>query len=371
MRKVITINLNNNAFQIDEDGYEALRQYLESAERALTGNPDHAEIMADLEQAIADKCRLALGQYKTVVNSAEIGRILKEMGPVVTHEEAAPSSAGSTGGTTSAPDAPSRARRLYRIPDDQKWSFTGVCNGLAAYASVDVTWVRTAFILLTVFTGGFWFIAYGVLVFVLPVARSPEEVAVAHGQPFSAQELVDGFRKKKQDFRAARRARRNRNRDGHWFSAQPLAAGAAPRAPGAAARVAGGVMLPVVTLLSATWFAAMAITAIMVWHAYQPIGAHWPHGHWHVAELPRWLPLVAVLVIYGLLALPIAAGRRTALYYANGGRTHGWADVWSGLLWIALVAVLLLVAWTVLPQVRELMQNLFDWPRNSWTANWM
>ncbi len=130
-------------------------------------------------------------------------------------------------------------------------------------------------------------------------------------------------------------------------------------------------MLPVLTLLSASWFAATAIAAFMVWHAYQPIGVHWPHGHWNSSDLPRWMPLVAVLVVYGLLALPIGAGRRAALYYANGGRTHGWADVWSGLLWMALVVVLLLVAATVLPQVRELLQAMFDWPRHNWTAGWI
>ena len=31
MQKVITINLNGNAFQLDEDGYEALRAYLGDA----------------------------------------------------------------------------------------------------------------------------------------------------------------------------------------------------------------------------------------------------------------------------------------------------------------------------------------------------
>jgi hypothetical protein len=66
MRKVTTINLNNNAYQIDDDGYDALRGYLDNAARALAGNPDREEILADLEQAIADKCRLTLGAHKTV-----------------------------------------------------------------------------------------------------------------------------------------------------------------------------------------------------------------------------------------------------------------------------------------------------------------
>ena len=39
MQKVITINLNGNAYQLDEDGYEALRAYLAEARRSSAGIP--------------------------------------------------------------------------------------------------------------------------------------------------------------------------------------------------------------------------------------------------------------------------------------------------------------------------------------------
>ncbi len=195
MRKVTTINLNNNAYQIDEDGFEALREYLERAERALASNPDRAEILADLEQAIADKCRLALGPYKTVINTAEIDRILKEMGPVSGSTEDAGTDAGAAAAHSgSTAGAGSRPRRLYRVREGQKWS--GVCNGLAAYAAVDVTWVRVAFVALTLFPFGLGLLMYVVLLFLMPIATTPEEIAAAHGQPVSAQELVDRAKKK-------------------------------------------------------------------------------------------------------------------------------------------------------------------------------
>ena len=47
----------------------------------------------------------------------------------------------------------------------------GVCNGIAAYLNVDVTWVRIAFVLLTIFSSGVWFVVYLVLMFVVPVRR--------------------------------------------------------------------------------------------------------------------------------------------------------------------------------------------------------
>ncbi|HTQ35855.1 MAG TPA: PspC domain-containing protein [Steroidobacteraceae bacterium] len=361
MRKVTTINLNGNAYQMDEEGYEALRRYLEDAGRSLEGNPDRAEIMADLEQAIAEKCRLVLGPYKTVVSAAEIGRIVQEMGPVA--GGSAGDSTAEPGGASASGAAP-RPRRLYRISEGQK--IAGVCNGLAVFAGVEVAWVRVAFVLLAIFTGGFWLAVYCVLIFVLPVACSPEELAAARGQPFNAQELVDRVRKKHADFRAERRAQREWGRHAQWYP-HGVTAGVPPQPPGPAARVAGGVMLPVFTVLSAGWFALMAVAAVMVWHTYMPPG-YWPPAHGYLAHLPRWMALLAVVAIYALLALPIGAGRRTALYYANGGHQHGWADAWSGLLWIALVAVALVAAWAWLPQLQDVLHQLLG-PRRG--AGWI
>ncbi len=219
MRKVTTINLNHNAYQIDEDGYEALRQYLENAERALVNNPDRAEILADLEQAIADKCRLALGSYKTVVSAVEIERILKEMGPVVgsSDDAAASASGAASAGPTSAPGC-IRARAGCTASSMSR-------NGRAYAAASPIRRRRCDLGARGIrdadhFTGGFWLIAYFVLVFAMPVANTPEEIAAAHGQPFNAQELVDRVKKKHEDFRSERQARRM-NRRSHFFTAHP------------------------------------------------------------------------------------------------------------------------------------------------------
>src|SRR5438045_1753156 len=82
MNKVITINLNGNAYPIEERGYETLLGYLDAANAQLKENPDRAEIISDLEQAIAEKCRNFLNPRKTVVTAVEIEQIIKEMGPV-------------------------------------------------------------------------------------------------------------------------------------------------------------------------------------------------------------------------------------------------------------------------------------------------
>ena len=156
MNKVITINLNGHACQLEEEAYERLRAYLESAARQLAGNPDRAEILHDIEQSIADKCRAALGSFRTVVLLPAIEAILAEMGPVVDGTGSAPggeataaagreSAAGAGPGPASAPagSAGTPVRRLYRVQEGAMLG--GVCNGLAAFLGLPVVIIRMLF----------------------------------------------------------------------------------------------------------------------------------------------------------------------------------------------------------------------------------
>src|ERR1700723_2907844 len=100
MNTVIIINLNGNAFHLEEPGFHSLRAYLERAQEQLKDNPDKTEIMADLEQAIADKCAHFLRPHKNVLTAAEIDGVLKEMGPVQSENaaDAGAASANSSAG---------------------------------------------------------------------------------------------------------------------------------------------------------------------------------------------------------------------------------------------------------------------------------
>jgi phage shock protein PspC (stress-responsive transcriptional regulator) len=197
MRKVITINLNGKAYQIEDDGYEALRRYLDRAEAQLAGNPDRQEILSDLEQAIGDKCGGFLGAHKNVVSAAEVEQVIQQMGPV--EDSLGESTAGAAADPAAGGGAP-RVRRLYRLAE--KKLLAGVCTGLAAYFGVDVVLVRILVVALTLCTGVVAF-GYLLMIFIVPRADTPAEVAAAHGLPFSARDVVDRAKKKYAAFRAA------------------------------------------------------------------------------------------------------------------------------------------------------------------------
>jgi len=194
MQIVITINLNGNAYQLDEQGYEALRAYLAHAEAQLGGNPDASEIIRDLEQSIAEKCLRLLGPGKTVVTTAEIAQILREIGPVET-----------TGNASHPTPSAAPPKRVYQIREGAMVS--GVANGFAAYFNIDPTIVRVAFVVAAVVEMTEYdrppLLAVGLyllLVFLVPYAKTSEERAAAQGAsaglPYKLQNAVEKVKAK-------------------------------------------------------------------------------------------------------------------------------------------------------------------------------
>jgi phage shock protein PspC (stress-responsive transcriptional regulator) len=181
MNKVLIINLAGRAYSVEEEGYEALRRYLSDAKQALESNPDQAEVLGDIEAAIAEKCAAYLTAHKNVITALEIEHILRDMGPVGTDGSA---EQGGAGRQSASP------KRLYQVREGAMLS--GVCNGLAAYFDLDVTLVRILFVALTILTSGAFILAYFVMTLVIPHADTPQERAAAMGRgSLTAQELID------------------------------------------------------------------------------------------------------------------------------------------------------------------------------------
>lgn len=193
MRKVTTINLNGRAYQLEEQAYEKLQAYLRRAEANLADDPDKAEVMSDIEQAIADKCDRSLTAGKDVVSEKQVAVILEQMGEVESEEEkgAKPTAAEPAG------------KRLYVIREGAM--LMGVCTGVGAYLGIDANLVRVAFILLTLATGGFWVLVYLLLGLLLPAAKTEADLAEAYGKPLTAQAIVEHAKERAPDAASMRR----------------------------------------------------------------------------------------------------------------------------------------------------------------------
>ncbi len=146
MQKVVSISLNGISYQLEEPGYDQLRNYLERAESRLKDSPDRAEVMADLEQAIGEKCRAtAQSPQDGRERPAEVGTHHRGDGPGGIRRrkdgERRPREANAEPGAAAAPvEGPRRASACSRFAKARCGA--GVCNGIAAYMGFDVTWVR-------------------------------------------------------------------------------------------------------------------------------------------------------------------------------------------------------------------------------------
>jgi phage shock protein PspC (stress-responsive transcriptional regulator) len=371
MRPVISVSLNGRAYQLEDDAHAALADYLDAAARALAGNPDRAEILGDLEQAIADKCERCLGPHKTVVARNEIEQVIREMGPVDSGAASGAQPDGMSSGAeargsgaegAAAQPGAATSKRLYQISDGALIS--GVCKGIAVYLDVDVTPVRVIFAVAAVLTGGLAILAYLVMMFIVPYASTPEEQAAARGLPFNARVLVEQAKLKaaqladaathaamnnhsaaraqwKAEWRKARAQWRQEWRRSHaeWrayrWAGTPT--GPTPPAP-------PPPMPPLAHFISSGIWAALGLLGVVVtliWllALFSLITSGAVFG-WNPFHLPLWADVIGILLVYQAVIWPLRAVRHglTPRFY---GYSYPWHAFWDALvgLFILIVAV--------------------------------
>lgn len=380
MRRVITVSLNGNAFQFEEDACTQLDAWLDDAARTLAGDPDRQEIIADLEQAIADKCQRFLGPHKNVLTRAEIDTVLAEMGPV--HAPEAPQSPGAQRppSADAAGAAPGPApRRLYQISEGAMIS--GVCNGIAAYFSIDVTLVRVLAVALAFLSFGLAVLAYVILMFVVPYATTSEERAAAHGMPFNARVLVErtkqkarefardagaragsewrqGWRHARAEWRAARRQARAQRREARWQARWAQTPAAQPAGIAQPMYYTAHVFTRLAMMAVGLLLAALSIACVLSALSFLTTGAFF--GRALPFHAPAWVILVGLFLCYGMISSPLRHARRAA-FVDTWPHPGGWLAGLDAVLMLGVLIVLGVWAAHHMDQVNALAAQLRDW----------
>lgn len=365
MERVVTINLNGNPYQLEEPAYDALRAYIARAQTVLADNPDKAEIIRDLEQAIADKCGGYLSLSKTVISANEMARILGEMGPVEGEsEDAAPRA--ESGGESEGP-----RRRLYRIKD--RAVISGVCSGIGAYFDLDPNVIRIIFVLGALFTSGFGIFVYIILMFAIPSAHTSEEWAAAHGVPFNAQEIIDRAKREygrfaddsakswRREQRAWRREWREQQRS--WSESQQAWDGSAtamppPQPAGYLTRMFAGLFALVFSLITAALLICFLIALFSLLLEGAVLGWTPP------VDMPMWLAIAILAIGYAAISAPFSAMQRASYATVSGHRSRGGAEFLVTIALVALAIWLTYLYWpgaaALIDQAPDALQNLRD-----------
>jgi phage shock protein PspC (stress-responsive transcriptional regulator) len=179
MKKNISINISGIIFHIEEDGYDKLKEYLETIHRYFSSYDDSSEIIADIENRIAEIFLSKLKDGIQVITIEDVEALMATMGgikdfkEIEVEEEPEPEPQGSySEGEGSSTYQKTETRRLYR--DEKRKILGGVLSGIAHYFSIDSLWTRLIFIVLFF---GVWFfpsipalmaIAYIVLWIIIP-----------------------------------------------------------------------------------------------------------------------------------------------------------------------------------------------------------
>jgi phage shock protein PspC (stress-responsive transcriptional regulator) len=176
----VTVTLNRSTLQFDEAAFQRLELYLADARRTLDANPDQGEILADLEQAVADQCSRRLAAGAGIVTLAELQPALDEIGSV------------QAPGPAVAPASASRP--LQQVSEGAVVS--GVCRGLARYFGLDVMLLRIAAVLLLFATGGGMILVYLVLMLLMPYAPLERGGAPLRWLPARCRRFIEYVRGK-------------------------------------------------------------------------------------------------------------------------------------------------------------------------------
>ena len=187
MKKTITVNLGGRAFQITEDAYAQLSDYLSSIADCLKSHEGGEEIAADIESRISELCEERL-QHNAIriIDCGLVNDMIKRIGNpenMFAMNDDAGETAGKNGtaGDADVDGGDANARRVgadnrfYRNVDDKM--IAGVVSGLSVYlehkhpnAKLDKTALRIVAAVLLVALPPLTLIVYLLVWLVVPAA---------------------------------------------------------------------------------------------------------------------------------------------------------------------------------------------------------
>ncbi|WP_370089935.1 PspC domain-containing protein [Ekhidna sp.] len=182
MKKNISINIGGIIFHIEEDGYDKLKNYLDSVNKYFSSFEDSKEIIDDIEGRIAEIFLSKLDDGKQIITKEDVNDLIATMGTTKDFEASIESEPEEKPEEEPEKDekkeeAPKseyeKAKRLYR--DNKRKVIGGVAAGIANYFGMDPIWVRLlmlAFLFNIFFWGlsGFTFLAYIILWIAVPAS---------------------------------------------------------------------------------------------------------------------------------------------------------------------------------------------------------
>ena len=186
MKKTLTVSLNGRSYELEEDAFKMLDEYLKQLESYFAEDAGKQEILSDIESRIADHFDESSRVRGVVIGAAEVRRVIEIMGT--------PSDIAD-GEKVPKAEKPHRSyRKLYRNMDDKVLG--GVCSGMGCYWNVEPLLFRIIFII-SIFWGGLGLLVYAILWIAVPPALTTTQKLEMRGEEVTAENIGKSFENKK------------------------------------------------------------------------------------------------------------------------------------------------------------------------------
>lgn len=379
MKKNITINLCGRLFQIDEDAYELLQQYIESLRQSFGREEGGEEIVNDIETRIAELFSELNQQGTEAITIEHVKDIITRIGKPeeLTGEEEKQDNGGhkydsfhtAAQGIRDNVRARTAGKRLYRNPNDKM--VAGVLSGIAAYTGSDVTWWRIGYAMLILASNflfplfgiflnfGFFLhvnlafiIFYFVLAIAIPVADTPKQVLQMEGKEVTPQNLADVVVEDKQP------AQHRRGCLGSFFSViitifMGIFVGFAA--------IIGLVLLVCLLLIIVSLVVVFTVPSVRT-------SLPFDFEDLHLAELMSVHPWIVIVFIIGLLlALCIPLYAIAHMLFSRAGKVQPMG-IGQRILWIVLWVASLCCLFPALIWIQEQEKERYnEWIRKEYS----
>lgn len=183
MKKSFNVNLGGRIFQIDEDAYEKLNDYLVSLRTCFMNNECGEEIAVDIEARLGELFESRVGEGTRIITISLVNEMIARMGnPESILEDEPEQPSDTTDGSENRAEGQndngfsaeeyirrmSMGKKLFRDGDNKL--IAGVISGLSAYLGVNVTLLRVIAVFLFFVTAFWTFLIYLIMWAVVPLA---------------------------------------------------------------------------------------------------------------------------------------------------------------------------------------------------------
>ena len=182
MENIRQISLNGIVFNVEEDGYIVLKKYIDNLGKYYADKEDGKEIVEDIQIRFSELLLEKRTFENKAITLADIEGIIAIMGSPENFEAETDNKQESQ-----KTESSKKRKRLYR--DKENARIAGVCSGLSHYTGIDAWLFRLLFVVLGLFSLGFWMLVYIIFWFIIPSAETTMQRYEMKGEALNIEDI--------------------------------------------------------------------------------------------------------------------------------------------------------------------------------------